>query len=147
MKHGNNFSYLIYFILLIAFSSNADEELAVLTEELKEGAWKGMCTNESGSRRYKVKYHVSYIVEEEKKILQIEMVNLDLEPRPDFTYQLIDIDVKSETISFKIPRKHDMKSCELTKQEDSSYKGECHSDKAKNGRISQISMVQLLEEI
>ena len=147
MKDCNSFSYLIYFILLIAFSSNADEELAVLTEELKEGAWKGMCTNESGSRRYKVKYQVSYIVEDENKILQIEMVNLDLEPRPDFTYQLIDIDVKSETISFKIPRKHDTKSCELTKQEDNSYKGECHSDKAKNDRSSQISMLQALDEI
>ena len=147
MKHGNNFSYLIYFILLIAFSCNADEELPVLTEELKEGAWKGMCTNESGSRRYKIKYQVSYIIEDEKKLLQIEMINLDLEPRPDFTYQLIDVDVKSETISFKIPRKHDTKSCELTKQEDRSYKGECHSDKAKNNRNSQISMVQPLEEI
>ena len=72
MKDCKNFSYLIYFILLIAISSNADEEPAVLSEELKEGVWKGMCTNESGSLRYKVKYLVSYIVEDEKKILQIE---------------------------------------------------------------------------
>lgn len=147
MKNGNNCSYLLYFILLIVFSSNADEELAVLTDELKQGAWKGMCTNESGSRRYKVNYQVSYIVEDEKKTVQIEMVNLDLEPRPDFTYQLMDIDVKSEEISFKIPRKHDTKSCILKKLENSSYKGECISDKAKNGSISQISMVQPAEEI
>lgn len=146
MKNTNNFSHLLYFILIIAFSSNADEELSVLTDELKDGVWKGMCTNESGSHRYKVNYQVSYIVEDEKKKLQIEMVNLDLEPRPDYTYQLMDIDVKSEEISFKIPRKHDTKSCTLKKQENSSYKGECHSDKAKNGNISQISMVLHTEE-
>jgi hypothetical protein len=142
----NVVSYLQYFILILAFSSNADDELPVLPDVLQEGGWSGMYTNESGSRRYKVNYQISYIVEDEKNKLQIEMVNLDLEPRPDFTYQLIDINLNNEEINFKIPRKHDIKSCALKKQEDSSYKGECHSDEAKKDKFSQISMVPPTEE-
>lgn len=147
MKPCNHCSYLLFFIMLIAYSSHADEGLTELTDGLKAGEWKGICTNESGNRRYKVKYQVSYTIEDSKQLLHIEMVNLDLDPRPDFTYQLTDIDVKDDTLSFKIPRKHDTRSCTLTKQEGDSYKGICHSDKAEDNKNSLISMQLPTEEI
>jgi hypothetical protein len=73
------------------------------------------------------------------------MINLDLEPMPEFTYQLTDIEVKDGEISFKIPQEHDIKECTLRIQEDGRYVGECLSNKAIDGETSQITMIPVQE--
>lgn len=108
-------------------------------KELQEGEWKGTLTNALG-KRYKIQYNIRYQGEDERDSFDIEMINLDLEPTPDYTYQLIDIELSDETLRFKIPREYDTRDCILIKQDDSKYSGECQSDKAKDGEFSQISM-------
>lgn len=160
MKARNTFKALVIILYLFSFAN-------VVADELKEGAWQGVFINHK-SQRYDIKYNVSYVnVDEEGKggnkektkekdkeknndkdkdkdknkgVLQIEMINLDLEPMPEYTYQLIDIKVTEKKLSFKIPREHDTKHCILTKQDESQYEGECQSDKAEAGVTSQLTM-------
>lgn len=106
---------------------------------LTEGIWEGSLTNAQG-KRYKINYSVQY-PEENRAEVSIIMVNLDLEPTPDYTYQLTDILVNNKTLSFKIPRDHDTRICNLEKHEDESYSGDCQSDKATEDESSQIVMI------
>jgi len=126
-----------YEILLIAFLIPPSNAIA---GDLEEGVWHGAITNYL-NKRYELKFNVDYEFVDEKKGLQIQMVNLDLEPRPDYTYQLTEIDVKEKQLSFKIPGKNShYRKCTLTKQEGGKYSGECVSDSAANGETSLISM-------
>ncbi len=137
MKPYSHFIKLIIFITLFPFTSG-------IADELKEGEWGGTFIN-TLDKRYKIQYNVSYKSEDEIKVLQIEMINLDLEPMAEFTYQLIDIELKNNELRFKIPREHDTKECTLTKQEDGKYSGECLSNKATSGETSQITMIPASE--
>ena len=106
-------------------------------QSLTEGTWQGSLTNPLG-KRYDISYTIEY--EEETRPPVIVMVNMDLEPTPDFTYVLKDIELTEQGISFKIPRAHDTRICSLQKQQDLSYSGECQSDMATQGESSQIVM-------
>ena len=134
MKTNRHFFKLIIILILLTTCFNTS------ANELIEGVWEGNFINHLG-KRYKIKYNVSYKTKDEKQTLQIEMINLDLEPKPEYTYQLVDINLQDENLEFKIPRKHDTKQCTLSQIEDSKYSGECLSDKARNGETSQISMI------
>lgn len=116
-----------------------------IADELTEGEWKGTFIN-TLDKRYKIKYNVRYEDKDDIQKLQIEMINLDLEPMPEFTYQLTDIEVKAGEISFKIPQAHDIKDCVLKIQEDGKYAGECLSNKAIDGETSQITMIPVSDE-
>ncbi len=126
-------------ILLIVFSVTG-----AMAEPLQEGEWQGALVNSLG-KRYKLKYNIRYNNEEERKVLKIEMINLDLEPMPDYTYELVDIKYDEEQLSFNIPREHDTRKCVLTRQTESEYTGECKSNKATEGEVSQISLMPLSE--
>ncbi len=128
--------YSIRFFVLIALLPLA----SAIADELMEGVWHGTFVN-TLDKRYKIKYNVSYKDEDDIRTLHIEMINLDLEPMPEFTYQLTDIEVKAGEISFKIPQEHDIKECVLKNQEDGNYGGECLSNKAVDGETSQITMI------
>lgn len=106
---------------------------------LAEGIWKGSLTNALG-KRYKIRYNVQY-QEQDNDSVSILMVNLDLEPTPDYTYQLTDIVLEEGELKFKIPRDHDTRICSLAKLDDQSYSGDCHSDMATEGETSQIIMI------
>ncbi len=128
-----------YKILLIALLIPPGNAIA---DDLEEGVWHGAITNHLDDR-YELEFNVDYEFADEKKELQIQMVNLDLDPRPDYTYQLTEIDVKENQLSFKIPGENNhYRKCTLTKLGDCKYKGECVSDNATQGEISLISMVQ-----
>jgi hypothetical protein len=124
-------------ILLIAFLFSPANTIA---DDLEEGVWSGTITNYL-NKRYELRFNVEYEFTDENDVLQIQMVNLDLEPRPDYTYQLTEINVKEKQLSFKIPGVNNhYRKCILTKQEEYKYSGECVSDNAANGEISLISM-------
>ena len=128
--------YKILLIVLLIPPGNA------IADDLKEGVWHGAITNHLG-KRYELEFNVDYEFADEKKGQQIQMVNLDLDPRPYYTYQLTEIDVKEKQLSFKIPGEKDhYRKCTLTKQGDSEYRGECVSDTAANDEVSQISMAK-----
>lgn len=109
-------------------------------ETLIEGAWKGYYLDITGDRQT-IKYNVSYEILDGEKKLSIQMINLDLEPVADFTYQLSDIRMKNENLSFKIPGKYDTKLCSLTRQQKNKYDGVCQSDRTTTGITSQITMI------
>ena len=132
--------YVIKLFVLIAMLPFAN----TIADELMEGVWGGTFIN-TLDKRYKIKYNVHYKNKDGIKTLQIEMINLDLEPMPEFTYQLTDVEVKTDEISFKIPQEHDIKDCVLKLQEDGKYAGECLSDKAIDGETSQITMIPVPE--
>ncbi len=133
-----------YKILLIALLIPPGNAIA---DDLEEGVWHGAITNHL-DKRYELEFNVDYEnidyeFVDEKKGLQIQMVNLDLEPRPDYTYQLTEIDVKEKQLSFKIPGENNhYRKCTLTKLGDCKYRGVCMSDNPANGKTSLISMVQ-----
>ena len=132
--------YKILLIALLILPGNA------IADDLGEGIWHGTITNHL-DKRYELEFNVDYEFADEKKGLQIQMVNLDLDPRPDYTYQLTEIDVKEKQLSFKIPGENDhYRKCTLTKLGDCKYRGECVSDNAAHGETSQISMVQAKAE-
>ena len=132
MNTRNFLKIVIYSILLSPLTN-------IVADTLITGEWKGTFISQN-NKSYKIKYNVSYNNIDENKDLKIEMINLDLEPMPDYTYQLKDIKIKNSTLSFNIPREHDTKHCTLEKQEDKSYTGKCLSDQADNGEPSKISM-------
>lgn len=133
--------YKILLIALLVLPGNA------ITDDLKKGVWHGTITNHL-DKRYELEFNVDYEnldyeFVDKKKGLQIQMVNLDLDPRPDYTYQLTEINVKEKQLSFKIPGENDhYRKCTLIKLGDCKYRGECVSDNAVHGETSQISMVQ-----
>lgn len=129
--------YILFLLLLTVSNAIADE--------LKEGKWEGTFTDHIGNS-YNYEYNIIYIKTDGQKTLQIEAVNLDLEPKPDFTYQLEDINVKDQTIIFKIPDEYDTKQCTLVKQQEHNYSGKCQSDKAPPGELSTITMNMPPEE-
>ena len=137
--------YTIFLIALLILPGNT------IADDLGTGVWRGTITNHL-DKRYELEFNVDYEnldyeFVDEKKGLQIQMVNLDLDPRPDYTYQLTEIDVKDKQLSFKIPGENDhYRKCTLTKLGDCKYRGECVSDNAVNGETSQISMVQAKTE-
>lgn len=135
MKSRRCFIKLFVFMTLLPFTN-------AIADELMEGVWEGTFIN-TLDKRYKIKYNVRYKNEDDIKTLQIEMINLDLDPMPEYTYQLTDIEVETDKISFKIPDEHDIKECVLTLQEDGKYAGKCLSDKAIDGETSMITMIQV----
>ena len=138
-NHRILFTFFSLVFILYCAGVVAEPQTESQTEPLKEGAWKGTFKNSIG-KLYKIEYNVSYKTADEEKILQIEMVNLDLKPRPEFTYQLKSIELDKNTISFEIPEEHDTKLCTLTVQENNEYSGECKSNKETNGKTSQLTM-------
>ena len=130
--HLNKLIHLICLCLLMLSTHTAATELA-------QGIWRGSLINNLG-KRYEVQYRVSYATADEFDSIKIEMINLDLEPTPDYTYQLREIKLEDGSLSFEIPRKHDVRSCTL-KKNNGEYVGECISDKAKEGETSQILMI------
>lgn len=125
-------------LLMLPFAS-------VMADDLKEGEWQGALTNSLG-KRYKIKYNIHYNNKDDLKELKIEMIYLDLEPMPDYTYQLTDIKLNNEKLSFNIPREYDSRICTLTKQDDNNYAGMCQSNKAVANEISHISMDPLPDQ-
>ena len=67
------------------------------------------------------------------------MLNLDLEPRPDYTYRLENITLTGDSMAFDIPRKFDTRSCQLSKQENEVFEGSCVSDQSIQGETSKIT--------
>ena len=109
-----------------------------LAQSLAEGVWQGSLTNALG-KRYTIIYNIEY--HNESQVLpDIVMINMDLEPTPDFTYVLQDIELNEQFLNFKIPRNHDNRICKLQKQQDQSYSGTCQSDMATQGETSEIMM-------
>lgn len=116
----------------------------VTADELKEGQWKGKYVNIIGDS-YPIELEVKYITNDEIKTLQIELVKVGLKPRPKHTYQLENINIKEDAISFNIKEEFDTKQCTLTMQENNEYYGKCKSDQASNGETSTITMAPVIE--
>lgn len=116
----------------------------VMADQLKEGQWKGKYVNIIGDS-YPIELEVKYVTTDETKMLQIEMVKVGLKPRPKHTYQLENINLKEDALSFKIKEEHDTKQCSLKIQENNEYSGECKSDHAANGETSTITMAPVIE--
>jgi hypothetical protein len=117
---------------------------SVTLAEITAGHWNGSLINNL-DKRYDIKYIVSYEDADDLNSIQIKMVNLDLEPTPDYTYQLEAISFVDDVLTFKIPREHDVHLCEL-KFDDEEFVGKCSSNKAKGGEVNQISMIPILPE-
>ena len=111
-----------------------------VADELKEGTWTGAIRSAQGDH-YRVKYNVTYENISDQRNLEIKMIYLDLEPTPEYTYQLTDIKLKDGQLSFKIPEKFEIKQCSLNKQKDNTISGKCQSEKVEEGQTSQIAMV------
>jgi hypothetical protein len=139
MKGGNMHTCrLIWWLLIPALLLLLPGE--VVADELKEGTWTGAVLPARGDR-YRVKYDVSYENISDQKKLHIKMIYLDLEPAPEYTYDLTDIKLTNGQLSFKIPEKFEIMQCTLDKQNDNSFSGKCQSDTAEDGQTSQIAMV------
>jgi hypothetical protein len=108
---------------------------------LKAGTWKGTFLTHDGTL-YKIKYIVRYDEESDDTPLKIKMINLDLEPASEFTYQLsdIDIDIEEKQLQFKIPKEFETKMCTL-KQKDNAWSGTCLSNAGDAEETGEITMM------
>jgi hypothetical protein len=121
----------IVFILALFFQNETAAQ-----EKLRAGTWKGTFLTHD-ERLYKIKYIVSY---DDKASVKIKMINLDLEPESEFTYELSDIKIKNKQLQFKIPKEYETKECTLEK-ENGSYSGTCISTASTTEETSEITMV------
>jgi hypothetical protein len=128
------------FLILALFFQN---EIAA-EEKLRTGEWKGAFITYDGML-YKIKYIVSYGDETKKAPVKIKMINLDLEPLSEFTYNLSDIKISDKQLQFKIPMEYETKECTLDK-ENGSYSGTCRSTTGTTKETSKINMVPSAEE-
>lgn len=124
----------VVFISALCFQNKAAAE-----EKLKAGTWKGTYLTRDGSR-YKIKYIVSY-GDDKKSSIKIKMINRDLEPESEFTWELSDIVINKNMLRFKIPKKFETKECILQKTENGGYEGQCRSIAGSNKEVSEITMV------
>ena len=130
----------IFWIMLIVFiSALCFQDKTAAEENLKAGIWKGAYFTHDGSR-YKIEYIVS-CGDDKKSSLKIKMINRELEPESEFTYELSDIVINENTLTFKIPKKFETKECTLEKNENGGYEGECRSIAGSNEEISGITML------
>ena len=127
--------HIIRFILAMLTMTS----IQAFAQQLIAGVWQGSFTNALG-KRYEIYYSIEYSQNEQNQP-SITMINMDLEPTPDYTYLLTDILLQENNLSFKIPRVHDTRICNLTRQDDDSYSGQCQSDKAVEGETSLIIML------
>ena len=121
-------------ILALLFQNEAAAE-----EKLKAGIWKGTFLTHDGML-YRIQFIVSYDNESQEAPAKIKMINLDLEPASEFTYQLADIHIEGRQLRFKIPKVFETKVCAL-QIEDGAYSGTCSSDAGAPGETSEITMV------
>lgn len=68
------------------------------------------------------------------------MINLDLEPVSEFTYQLTDIKIENKQLRFNIPKEFETKICTL-KKKDSTYSGTCLSNAGNTEETGEITMM------
>jgi hypothetical protein len=94
--------------------------------EIIEGKWGGLYYPDQ-STSINAEYLVRYSTVGDKKTLAITMV-LDTEPKVDYTCELEDIKIEENRISFSIKLANTVKRCQLDKQEDGSFKGQCQAE-------------------
>ena len=126
-------------MLIVLISALCFRDMTTAEEKLKAGTWEGTYFTHDGSR-YKIEYIVSS-GDDMKSSLKIKMINRDLEPESKFTYELSDIVINENTLTFKIPKKFETKECTLQKNEIGDYEGECRSIAGSNEEVSEITMV------
>lgn len=130
----------IFWIMFIVFiSALCFQDKTAAEENLKAGTWEGAYFTHDGSR-YKIEYIVSY-GDDKKSSLKIKMINRDLEPESEFTYEFSDIVINENTLIFTIPKKFETKECTLEKNENGGYEGECRSIGGSNEEVSEITML------
>jgi hypothetical protein len=56
------------------------------------------------------------------------MILPELEPQSDFTFEIKDVQIKENSLTFTIHKKNEKQQCTLQKQESSQYLGTCKSD-------------------
>lgn len=96
---GHQIFRIIFLVFILALCF---QDMTIAEEKLKTGTWEGSYFTHDGSR-YKIEYIVSY-GDDKKTSLQIKMINRDLEPESEFTYELSDIVINEDTLTFKIPK-------------------------------------------
>lgn len=130
----------VFRIMFIVFiSALCFQDKTVAEEKLKPGTWEGTYFTHYGSR-YKIEYIVS-CGDDNTSSLKIKMINRDLEPESEFTYELSSIVINENTLTFKIPKKFETEECTLQKNENGGYEGECRSKAGTNEIVCEITMV------
>ena len=124
----------IVFISALCFQGKA-----VAEEKLEPGTWEGTYFTHYGSL-YKMDYIVS-CGDDSTSSLKIKMINRDLEPESEFTYELSSIVINEKTLTFKIHKKFGIEECTLQKDENGGYEGECRSKAGDNEIVCDITMV------
>lgn len=129
----------VIFSLVVLGCISSGSSLAI-----EPGIWTGTLTN-TAEKSYKQQFNVSISCEQGSPKINIEMINLELEPKPDFTYQLEHIEVQGHKLKFDIPQQFDTRACqlELVPDEYPLYKGTCVSSAAQSDEKSRIVMKRL----
>ena len=112
--------------------------MPVRCETLHTGTWTGSYTPYR-SESVDAEFIVTNL--ETAPGLKITMM-LDFQPREEFTYELEQILVKDNIVTFSITKPHETKSCSLEKQADGAYAGTCQSNiDNDNKRLTSILMI------
>jgi hypothetical protein len=105
------------------------------TEQIQMGKWSGKLFDKMTNL-----YNLAFFVKFDQEKLAITMINLDLDPTPDYTYKLKNINLKQDSLTFSIPDEYDKQDCLLEKEGD-DFIGYCQSTDNESGEKSKLTMV------
>jgi hypothetical protein len=111
------------------------QENSERTEQIQMGEWSGKLFD-----RMTNLYDLAFIVKFDQEELAITMINLDLNPTPEYTYELKNINLKQDSLSFSIHDDYDKQDCMLEK-EGGDFIGYCQSTDNETGKKSKLTMV------
>ncbi|WP_114325842.1 hypothetical protein [Candidatus Colwellia aromaticivorans] len=116
-------------------NSEQKQENSEPTEQIQMGEWSGKLFD-----RMTNLYNLAFIVKFDQEELAITMINLDLDPTPEYTYKLKNINLKHDSLSFSIPDEYDKQDCMLEK-EGNDFIGYCQSTDNESSKKSKLTMV------
>lgn len=124
---------ILQFALLQPVATAAD----VLPEK---GEWQGKLVPYDSTELEKIVYQVGRSADTDK--LTIKMINMTLEPRSEFTYELYDIEIVDNNLKFKIPKEFEIEDCLLEYVDDNTYSGTCTSNAGAVNELSILTMIR-----